>query len=92
MEHPRFTKKHAPLRPIVASIGGITFKATKLIVNILGPRLGKSEHHIKNRQRLEVSPRQILISFEVSSLFTKIPVSDKRSKGDRGTNRSRKKN
>ena len=45
--------------------------------------VGKSEHHIKNSgdfvdkiKNLEVPPRQKLISYDVSALFTSIPVPD----------------
>ena len=49
--------------------------------DILGKVIGKSEHHILNTEAfvnrvkdLKVEPEEILISYDVSALFTSIPV------------------
>ena len=80
---PKIHKKDAPLRPIVSSIGSITYNAARHLANILGPLVGKTEHHIKNSfeftrkiRKLEVPPTQQMVSFDVSALFTSIPVQD----------------
>ena len=80
---PKINKVNVPLRPIVASRGSLTYNASSVLADILGPLVGKSEHHIKNSgdfvdkiKNLEVPPGQKLISYDVSALFTSIPVPD----------------
>ena len=72
-----------PLRPIVSSIGSITYEAAKYLAVVIGPLVGKTEHHIKNStdfvqkiKDLEVPPSQKLVSFDVSALFTSIPTDE----------------
>ena len=45
---PKIHKVNVPLRPIVASRGSLTYNASSVLADILGPLMGKSEHHIKN--------------------------------------------
>ncbi|XP_072039404.1 uncharacterized protein [Amphiura filiformis] len=80
---PKIHKPEAPLRPIVSSIGSLSYNAAKVLANILSPLVGKTEHHIHNSgefvekvKNLEVPPGQKLISYDVSALFTSIPVPD----------------
>ena len=68
---------------IVASRGSLTYNASSVLADILGPLVGESERHIKNSgdfvdkiNNLEVPPEQKLISYDVSALFTSIPVPD----------------
>jgi hypothetical protein len=78
---PKIHKKDTPLRPIVSSIGSITYHASKHLADMLAPIVGKTEHHIKNSvefaktiEDLEVSPVEKLVSYDVTALFTSIPV------------------
>ena len=71
------------LSPIVWSIGSITYEAAKYLAVVIGPLVGKTEHHIKNStdfvqkiKDLEVPPSQKLVSFDVSALFTSIPTDE----------------
>ncbi|XP_072048791.1 uncharacterized protein [Amphiura filiformis] len=80
---PKIHKPEAPLRPIVSSIGSLSYNAAKVLANILSPLVGKTDHHIHNSgefvekvKNLEVPPGQKLISYDVSALFTSIPVPD----------------
>ena len=80
---PKIHKANVPLRPIVASRGRLTYNASSVLADILGPLMGKSERHIKNSgdcvdkiKNLEVPPGQKLVSYDVSKLFTSIPVPD----------------
>ena len=80
---PKIHKNNRPLRPIVASIEGITYKVAKYLSEVLSPLVGKTQHFILNSedftkkiQDLDVPPGQILISYDVSSLFTCIPTKD----------------
>jgi hypothetical protein len=36
------------LRPIVSSIGSITYNAARIVVEVLSPLVGQTEHHIIN--------------------------------------------
>ena len=81
---PKIHKANVPLRPIVASRGSLAYNASSdsVLADILGPMVGKSERHIKNSgdfvdkiKNLEVPPGQKLI-YDVSALFTSIPVPD----------------
>ena len=73
----------APLCLIVSSIGSFTYSAAKVLADILGAQVGKTPHHIMNSgefvekiSNLEVPPGQKLVFYEVSALFTSIPVPD----------------
>ena len=60
---PKVHKNNVPLRPIVPSIGSITYKTAKFLASILSPLVGKTEHFVKNStqfvkkiKELEVPP------------------------------------
>ena len=45
---PKVHKKAMPLRPIVSSIGTITYQCARYLADVLSPLVGKTEHHVKN--------------------------------------------
>ena len=47
---PKIHKEGMPLRPIVSSIGAVTYSTSKEISRILRPLVGKSPYHIQNSQ------------------------------------------
>ena len=47
---PKIHKEGMPLRPIVSSIGAVTYSTSKVISRILKPLVGKSPYHIQNSQ------------------------------------------
>ena len=78
---PKIHKKNFPLRPIVSSIGSITYQASKLLTTILSPLTGKTSSHVVNSvdfankiSNLVVPPGKKVVSYDVKSLFTIIPV------------------
>ena len=78
---PKVHKANRPLRPIVSSIGTITYASTKYLVDILSPLVGKTEHYVKNSKEfaeyvknLKVGPDEELRNNAVSALFTSVPV------------------
>ena len=80
---PQIHKASASLQPIVASWGSITYNAARVLADLLSPFVGKTEHHIQNSgdfvnkvKDLEVPPGQKLVSYDVSALFTSIPMPD----------------
>ena len=80
---PKVHKPALPLRPIVASINSISYFISKYVANILKRYVGRTNYHVKNSvdfvkkiEGLEVPPSHRLVSFDVTALFTSIPVSD----------------
>jgi len=74
-------KAAAPLRPIVSGIGSVTYELAKFVAGIIAPLIGKTDCH-KNTQSfvdkikdIHVKPDESLVSFDVTALFTSIPVS-----------------
>ena len=80
---PKVHKDGTTLRPIVASVGSPTYKLAKELARVLSPLTGKTESFIKNsaefanRIRKEpVTDGDMMVSFDVVSLFTRVPVDD----------------
>ena len=80
---PKIHKKDVPLRPIVSSIGSVMYDTAKFLAKIMKPLVGLNSHHIVNSEdfvnkiaKLEVPPGQKLVSYDVSSLFTSIPINE----------------
>ena len=78
---PKIHKPGMPLRPIVSSIGGVTYHTSKEVARILKPLVGKSEHHVKNTQDfiesikgIHLSEDQCMVSYDVKALFTPVPT------------------
>jgi hypothetical protein len=80
---PKIHKKDVPLRPIVNCIGSPTYALAKYLTGLLGPLVGESDHHIrkseafvKKLQAIKLQETDILVSFDVVSLFTRVPLED----------------
>ncbi|PFX22494.1 Protein fem-1-like B [Stylophora pistillata] len=72
-----------PLRPIVSSIGSMTYNLAQHAAYILHPLVGCSSHHLNNTQSLidkiweiKLSPEEKITSYDVSALFTNIPPAE----------------
>ena len=72
-----------PLRPIVSSIGAVTYELARFVALIISPLVGQTEHHITNTHvfvekihDLKLHPDESIVSFDVSALFTSIPVKE----------------
>ena len=80
---PKIHKEGVPLRPIVATCGSPTAIMAKWLANTLSSFLGKfSSSHLYHTQdfitrikNLGYTPRR-LVSFDVTALFTSIPLDD----------------
>ena len=77
---PKIHKPERPLRPITSSIGSPTYAVSKHLVSILSP-LQKKCFSVKNSsdfaqkiQQHSVASDEVMVSFDVKSLFTSIPV------------------
>ena len=78
---PKIHKEGMPLRPIVSSIGAVTYSTSKELSRILKPLVGKSPYHIQNSQDftqqiqgIQLQPNQCMVSFDVKALFTSVPI------------------
>ena len=78
---PKVHKKDAPLRPIVASRGSITYDTAQHLAFILSPIVGQNEYAIQNSAAMvkdlgetTLQDTDVLVSFDVTALFTKVPV------------------
>ena len=74
-------KEDTPLRPIVSSIGSATYETSKELSRIFKPLMGRSTHHVRNNQDfiqsiqdITIEEEDCMMSFDVKSLFTSIPV------------------
>ena len=70
-----------PLRPIISSRGSVTYGIAKVISKVLKPLVGKSPHHIQSTgdfvskaKRLTLQTGECLSSYDVTSLFTSVPI------------------
>ena len=80
---PKIHKPDVPLRPIVASQGSPTYNLAKYLAEILKPLVENSEHHVVNSKEFiakieqsKLDEDEILVSFDVVSLFTNVPIDE----------------
>ena len=78
---PKVHKSDMPLRPIVSSIGSVTYETSKELSRILKPLVGRSPHHVQNNQEflkqledIQMGPDDIIMSYDVKALFTSVPI------------------
>ena len=77
---PKIHKLDVPLRPITSSISFLTYNLSKHLVVILSP-LVKGKYTVRNSadfseriKDLTIAVDEVMVSFDVISLFTSIPV------------------
>ena len=70
-----------PLRPIVSSIGAVSYETSKELVRILKPLVGKSPYQAQNTrdfiqqvQGIKLQKDQCIMSYDVKALFTSVPI------------------
>ena len=78
---PKVHKPGVPLRPIVSFFSSPSYQLSKHLSKILAPLNGNSDSHVLNSAEFSsfivsktLSPDEILVSFDVVSLFTNVPV------------------
>ncbi len=78
---PKIHKKDIPMRPIVSSIGSLSYKTDKFIARIIKALMGKNDHHVNSTkdmiQRLKnrtIGPNECHVSFDIVALFSNMPV------------------
>ena len=66
------------LRPIISSIGSVTYETAKKLSRILKPLMGKSPHHdkdfIHSLEDIKMIPDECMMSFDVMALSTSVPI------------------
>ncbi|PNF15534.1 hypothetical protein B7P43_G16534 [Cryptotermes secundus] len=80
---PKIQKPDIPLRPIVSTIGSPTYRLAKHLAGLLRTYTGNGPRHVRNSMEfvhtldsLHVDPHDIMVSFDVVSLFTRVPIKD----------------
>ena len=76
-------KPDRPLRPIVSATGSSTYNLSKHVGNILADYVKQGSSFLRDTRDfvaqlggIKVSEDEILVSFDVKSLFTSVPVTD----------------
>ena len=80
---PKIHKPNIPLRPIISSINSVPYKLSKFLASLLNPLLGNisgshlinSEHFIDKIRNVNFN-NKIMVSFDVASLFTNVPIEE----------------
>ncbi|XP_046393718.1 uncharacterized protein LOC124161442 [Ischnura elegans] len=80
---PKVHKEGIPLRPIVSQIDAPTYHLARYLARHLQPHVGKTSSHVKNSahfveilQGVTMEDKDIMVSFDVESLFTNVPIDD----------------
>ncbi|XP_047989338.1 uncharacterized protein LOC125228720 [Leguminivora glycinivorella] len=80
---PKVHKANVPLRPIVSQIASPTYDLAKHVASVLQPLVGKTSSFVKDSRHfvdilkdVKLEPDDIMVSFDVESLFTNVPVKE----------------
>ena len=80
---PKIHKPNVPLRPIVSCINTFAYDLSAHLADILSPLTGKSEYAVSNSTHFvntinyeRIQEKEIMVSFDVESLFTNVPIED----------------
>ena len=80
---PKIHKEGVPLWPIVNTIGSPTYELAKHLAKVLGLLVGNTDSFIKDSSEFVklikdeiLEPKDIILIFDVVSLFTKIPLDE----------------
>ena len=78
---PKIHKPNNPLRPIVSAIGSPTYHLAKFITSNISPLMGNTSSFVKNAKHFSdmvssesVTEQEAMVSFDVQSLFTNVPI------------------
>ena len=80
---PKTHKPGTPMRPITSMVDSPAYETAAYLTKVIGPVLGQSEHTVPNSSAfvnqlkdIAMSDSDIMVSFDVISLFTKVPVAE----------------
>lgn len=78
---PKIHKQNIPFRPIVSSINSPAYGLSKFLAKILKNLTTNSKYNVKNSlefkekiSKIKIETGEILVSFDVVSLFTNVPI------------------
>ena len=78
---PKVHKTGMLLRPIVSSIGTVTYETFKELSRILKPLVGKSPYQVQKNKEfiqqikgIQLRSDEIIVSYDVKALFTSVPI------------------
>ena len=78
---PKLHKPHTPMRPIVSHCGSPTYQLSKYLTTLLQPLTNESRHKVQSTKdfidiikTVQIPDDHKLVSFDVKSLFTSIPL------------------
>ena len=78
---PKIHKKIVSLRPIVSSIGSVTYGVAKELAKIIKSLVGTSIHHVNNTKefadeikKTKLEEGECIASYDVAALFTSVSV------------------
>ena len=78
---PKIHKDGVPLRPIVSFVLSPSYQLSKFLARMLSPLVGNSDSHVNSSSEFvsfircqTLRPTDVLVSFDVVSLFTKVPI------------------
>ena len=78
---PKLHKPNIPMRPIVSFCGSPTYQLSKYLTTVLKPLTDESQHKLQSTENfidaiktVQVPDDYKLVSFDVKSLFTSIPL------------------
>ena len=77
---PKIHKPETPLRPIVSAIGSPTYQLAKYVTSLISPLSGNFDTFVQNSKHFSeilstetIHEDEIMVSFDVKSLFTNVP-------------------
>ena len=78
---PKIHKANTPFRPIVSCVNTFAYDASAFLANILSPLTGNSDFTVTNSAHFtsvisskKIQDHEIMVSFDVESLFTNVPI------------------
>ena len=77
---PKIHKPEVPLRPIVSCIGSPTYQHVTFLITALTGRTSsfvkESRHFAEILREVKLSEDKMMVSYDVKSLFTNVPVDE----------------
>ena len=80
---PKTHKPDVPVRPITSMVDSPAYEVASYLTRVIGPVVGQSEYTMPNSsgfvdqvRQIEMSRTDIMVSFDVVSLFTKVPMAE----------------
>ena len=78
---PKMHEEGMPLRPIVSSIGTVSYEISKELARILKPLVGKCPYQVQNTREIiqqvkgiKLQKDECIMSYDVKALFTSVPI------------------